>query len=171
MEFYKHVQYCFCYYVIKSAGEAANEVLLSVVWNPLLVEINLSQIRTFDIKREKVRAVCPYLLLKFIFPHSIDMGQFSNCGTRTTCGTSKVVRWYAIKFTKILNLNKRYGHTAHTFSRLLSDILIRERFISIDHGAQVTLLRGNASLPQPLLWRNEASLLAQWRSMYFTLAL
>ena len=26
----------------KWAGEAANEVLLSVVWNPLLIEINLS---------------------------------------------------------------------------------------------------------------------------------
>ena len=28
-------------------------------------------------------------------------------------------------------VNKRYGHTAHTSSRLLSDILILERFISI----------------------------------------
>ena len=62
MEFYQHAQYCFCCYVIKSAGEAANNVLLSVVWNPLLIEINLSQIMTLDIKREKVCAVCPYLL-------------------------------------------------------------------------------------------------------------
>ena len=62
MEFYKHVQYCFCCYDIKSAGEAVNKVLLSVVWNPLLIEINVSQIRTLDIKREKVCAVCPYLL-------------------------------------------------------------------------------------------------------------
>ena len=61
IEFYKHVHYCFCCYVIKSAGEAANKVLLSIVWNPLLIEINLSQIRTLDIKREKVCAVCPYL--------------------------------------------------------------------------------------------------------------
>ena len=62
MEFYKHVQYCFYCYVIKLAGEVANKVLLYVVGNPLLIEINLSQIRTLDIKREKVCAVCPYLL-------------------------------------------------------------------------------------------------------------
>ena len=35
MELYKHDQYCFCCYVIKSAGEAANKLLVSVVWNPL----------------------------------------------------------------------------------------------------------------------------------------
>ena len=64
IEFYKHVQYCFCCFVIKSAGEAANKVLLSVVWNPLLIEINLPQIRALDIKREKVCAVCPYLLFE-----------------------------------------------------------------------------------------------------------
>ena len=64
IEFYKHVQYCFCCYAIKSAGVAANKVLLSVVWNPLLIGIHLSQIRTLDIKREKVCAVCPYLLFK-----------------------------------------------------------------------------------------------------------
>ena len=63
MKLYKHVQYCFCYNVIKSAGEAANKVLLFVVWNSLLIEINLSQVRTLDIKREKLCAVCPYLLL------------------------------------------------------------------------------------------------------------
>ena len=65
MEFYKHVHYCFCY--IKSAGEAANKVLLSVVWNPLLIEINLSQITTLEIKHGKVCAVCPYLLFHFNF--------------------------------------------------------------------------------------------------------
>ena len=31
--------------------------------NLFLAETNLSQIRTLDIKREKVCAVCPYLLL------------------------------------------------------------------------------------------------------------
>ena len=73
----KHVQYCFSCYVIKSAEEAANKVLLSVVWNPLLIEINLSQIRALDIKREKVCAVCPYLLfLKHIFR------QWDWCGTK-----------------------------------------------------------------------------------------
>ena len=33
----------------------------------MLIEINLSQIRTLDIKREKVCAVCPYLLFIFDF--------------------------------------------------------------------------------------------------------
>ena len=45
------------------AVETAVKVLLSVVINPLLIEINFSQIRTLDIKREKVCEVCPYLLL------------------------------------------------------------------------------------------------------------
>ena len=57
----KHVQCCFCY-VIKSAGEAANKVLLTVIGNSLRIKINLSQIMTLSIKREKVCAVCPYLL-------------------------------------------------------------------------------------------------------------
>ena len=61
MEFYKHDQF-FCCYVIKSAGENAKKVLLSVIWNLMLVEINLSQIRISDSKCEKVCAVCPYLL-------------------------------------------------------------------------------------------------------------
>ena len=58
----RYVQDCFCCYVIKSAREAANKVLLFVLWNPLLIEINLSRIRTLDIKREKVCVMCPYLL-------------------------------------------------------------------------------------------------------------
>ena len=33
---------CFCYFVIKSAEETAKKVLLSIIWNLLLVEINLS---------------------------------------------------------------------------------------------------------------------------------
>ena len=36
------------------------------------------------------------------------------------------------------NLNKRYGYAAHTFSRLLSDILICERFISISSRFEMT---------------------------------
>ena len=56
--------YCFCCYVIKSADRPP--ILLSVIWNPLLVEINLFQIMTLSIKREKVCAVCPYLLFYFI---------------------------------------------------------------------------------------------------------
>ena len=58
---------CICCYVIKSAGETANKVLLSVIWNILLIEINLSQIRTSDSKREKVCAVWQYLLFTYIF--------------------------------------------------------------------------------------------------------
>ena len=53
---------CFCCYVIKSAGETAKEVLLSIIWNLMLIELYLSKIRISDSKREKVCAVCPYLL-------------------------------------------------------------------------------------------------------------
>ena len=35
-------------------------------------------------------------------------------------------------------LNKRYGHTAHTFSRLMPNVLIWERFIPISSGFQTT---------------------------------
>ena len=62
MEFYKHVQYCFCCYVIKSAGEIAKKVLLSIFWNLLRIQINLSQIRISYSKHEKACAVWPYLL-------------------------------------------------------------------------------------------------------------
>ena len=55
---------CFCWCVFKPAGETAKKVLSSVIWNPLLIERNLSQIRPLDIKRKKVRAVCPYLLFR-----------------------------------------------------------------------------------------------------------
>ena len=58
MEFYKRDQYCVFCYVIKSAGETAKKVLLSVIWNLMLIEIHLSQIRILDIKREEVCAVC-----------------------------------------------------------------------------------------------------------------
>ena len=50
---------CFCCYVIKSAAEIAKKVLLSIFWNLLLIEINLSQVRISDSKREKVSGVCP----------------------------------------------------------------------------------------------------------------
>ena len=58
---------CFCCYVIKSPGEIAKKVLLSIIWNLMFIEINLSQIRISDSKREKVCAVCPYLLLYCAF--------------------------------------------------------------------------------------------------------
>ena len=50
---------------IKSAGEIAKKVSLSVLWNLLLIEINLSQISRSGSKREKVCVVCPYLLFYF----------------------------------------------------------------------------------------------------------
>ena len=40
--------------VFKSEGETAKKVLLSVIWNRLLIEKNLSWIRTLNIKRKKV---------------------------------------------------------------------------------------------------------------------
>ena len=45
---------CFCCYVIKSAGEITKKVLLPVIWNLMLIEIHLSQIRISGSKREKV---------------------------------------------------------------------------------------------------------------------
>ena len=56
---------CFCCYVIKSGRNTAKKVLLSVIWNLMLIEIHLSQIRISDSKREKVCAVCPYLLFQY----------------------------------------------------------------------------------------------------------
>ena len=59
MEFYKHDQLFLLL------------VVLSVIWNLLLIEINLFEIRILDIKRENVCAVCPYLL--FFFFSSFDI--------------------------------------------------------------------------------------------------
>ena len=64
MVLYKHDQ-LICCYVIKPAGETTKKVMLSVIWNPLLIEINLSQIRPLDIKREKVCIVSAYLLFTY----------------------------------------------------------------------------------------------------------
>ena len=51
----------------KSAGETAKKVLLlSVIWNLMLIEMQLSQLRISDNKREKVCAVRPYLLLYLV---------------------------------------------------------------------------------------------------------
>ena len=50
MEFYKHNHF-FCCYVIKSAGEIAKQVLLSIISNLLLIKINLSQIRTVNARK------------------------------------------------------------------------------------------------------------------------
>ena len=61
----------FFFCVIKSAGETAKKVLLSAIWNLLLIEMNLSQISTLDIKREKVCTICPYLLLIDRFTHCL----------------------------------------------------------------------------------------------------
>ena len=56
---------CFYCYVIKSAGEIIKKVLLSIFWNLLIIEINLSQIRILDSKCENVCAVCLYLFFFF----------------------------------------------------------------------------------------------------------
>ena len=72
MEFY--VQYplflLLCYWISRYT---AKNVLLSVICNPLLIEINLSRIRTLSIKREKVCSGCPYLLLILHHSHSLKM--------------------------------------------------------------------------------------------------
>ena len=49
-------------------------VLLSVIWNPLRITINLSQIRTLSrpIKREKVCLMCPDIL--FIIRNIVAVG-------------------------------------------------------------------------------------------------
>ena len=62
MEFYKRDKLflLLCYEIIRSG---AKKVLLSVIWNLMLIEIHLSQIRKSDSKRENVCAVCPYLSL------------------------------------------------------------------------------------------------------------
>ena len=64
MEFYKHVQYCFCCYVIKSVGEAANKVSLPVVRNPLLIEIHLLKLGHWTLNATKyVRCARTFFLL------------------------------------------------------------------------------------------------------------
>ena len=75
MEFYKMIN-CFCSYIIKPAGETTKKVLLSVIRNLILIEIHLSQIRISDSKREKVYAVCPYILFFFVFPYHIFIPPF-----------------------------------------------------------------------------------------------
>ena len=61
--------YCFCCYVIESAD--SQKCIVIVIGNPLRIKINLSQIMTLSIKREKVCAVCPYLLFSiFIYPQN-----------------------------------------------------------------------------------------------------
>ena len=96
---------CFCCYVIKSAGEIAKKVLLSVNWNTLLIEINFSQIRTLDIKREKVCAVCSYLLfveqssplslliLRKLYFWIVSL-QIYSCRTLALKSTNNIFTWY-----------------------------------------------------------------------------
>ena len=70
---FTHKINCFCCYIIKSAEEAAKKVLLSVIWNLMLIEIHFFQIRISDSKREKVCAVCPYLLFSI---HWVTLSRF-----------------------------------------------------------------------------------------------
>ena len=48
--------------------------------------------------------------------------------------------------------------SASYYKEFLRKSVLRKHYFT---GAQIRLLRGNASVPHPLLWRNEASLLAQ----------
>ena len=105
----------FCCYVIKSAGETAKKVSLSIIWNLTLIEIHLSQIRISDSKREKVCAVCPYHLF--------------------TLHLTQLVSVFCLSFNSG-HKNKRHVHTAHTFLCLMSNVLIWERLISISSGFQ-----------------------------------
>ena len=58
--------HCFCCLYYWISKQTAKNVLLSAIGNPLRIKINLSQIMTFSIKREKVCVVCPYLLFNRI---------------------------------------------------------------------------------------------------------
>ena len=73
--------------------------------------------------------------------------RFNNIATKAIDHVCKIpcfsfrflfLMWTALNFEGRLKTNKRYGHTAHTFSRLLLDILIWGRFISISSRFQMT---------------------------------
>ena len=130
--------------------------MLSVIWKPLLIEINLSQIRTLSIKLEKVCAVCPYLLF---FLHSgnfpLKFDSVKLLGLECSINPQNLFKIVGAIFEKFKNFkfflmwttlnfmgrgktNKRYGHTAHTFSRLMLKIIIWERFIFIRSAFPIT---------------------------------
>ena len=48
------------------------------------------------------------------------------------------VLWTTLNFRSRGKTNKSYGHTAHPFFRLISNVLIWERFISISYVFQMT---------------------------------
>ena len=52
--------------------------MLSVVWNRLIIKINLCQIRKLDIKREKVCVVCPYLLFNVFWKNKVHNLMYQN---------------------------------------------------------------------------------------------
>ena len=88
--------------------------ILSVVWNPLLIEINLSQIRILDIKREKVCAVCPYSTFYFLSTEDICI----NTSHRILEFDEGRTFWlfsYAIDFRSVL---KSRGTRVHAVSLL-----------------------------------------------------
>ena len=66
---------CFCCYFIKSPGETAKKVLLSVIWNLPLIEISLSQIRNRTVNARKyVRCVRTFYFTYITFT-PLQMGQ------------------------------------------------------------------------------------------------
>ena len=127
--------------------QIAKNVLLTVIGNPLCIKINLFQIMTLSIKREKVCAVCPYLL--FYLPSKWRVVRirkklkiFVIWKTTSTIFIKCCV--HQIKFVVTgpflyskLYKHKKYWHTANTYSRLVLNIQIWERFISISNGFQM----------------------------------
>ena len=95
---------CFCCYVIKSAGETAKEALLSDIWNLLLIEINLSQIKIADIKREEVCAVSQYLLFTSSFGLHDTVTLPSTPNILNGLTSVKITSYYHISFLPMLSL-------------------------------------------------------------------
>ena len=115
---------CFCCYVIKSAGGIAKKVLLSVIWNILLIEMNLSQIRISDSKREKLCAVCPYLLffnvvlkLSFIYIYIFNIIQKKQILNVVFNRNNNVYRFFlSLRF--FVRIFFRFWHTLYKWCHL-----------------------------------------------------
>ena len=67
----------------------------------------------------------------------IDSDNFASCDLDGFSSVDGVLRTETLTAEDtVTEINKSYGHTAHTFSRLMSNVLISERFISISSGFQ-----------------------------------
>ena len=114
-----------CCYIIISAGVTAKKVLLSVIWYPLIIEINLSQIRISDNKREKVCA-CAHT---FCF---LDFILFMNC-ERWKYGT-KIITIKYLLFCLLTNSWERFKHVVIYYLYLLSLASLTWIAISVTSG-------------------------------------